>query len=93
MFEVTIKRKFKFKDKPVFEVGEQVEMTEKEVKAIQRQLGGDFIEAVEKKVEVNLEEKTVAELQELLNEKEIEFAPKATKKDLIKLIEENKEKE
>lgn len=89
MFKVKIKRLFKLQPNDrLMQPDSEVELTEKEVKAIEEQVGKDFIEVIEeiKADEVDFEDKTVAELKEWLTDNEVDFADE-NKPGLIKLVE------
>ncbi len=89
MFKVKIKRLFKLQPNDrLMQPGSEAELTEKEVKAIEEQVGKDFIQVVEeiKADEVDFEDETVAELKKWLTDNEVEFGDE-NKPGLIKLAE------
>lgn len=91
MFKVKVKRLFKLKPNDrLFKAGQEVELTEKEVKAVQEQLGDDFLEVIEeiKDNEINFDDMNVPDLEKWLKDNNVEFDPKAKKPEKVKLAQE-----
>lgn len=88
MYKVKVKQVFKFKNGKQFKKDDIVELSEKEIKAVQEQLGNEFVEVIEEvKEEANFNEMNVADIKEWLKEKEVEFSDEK-KPELVELANE-----
>lgn len=90
MMEVKVLKKFRLKNGRVFEPDKNYELTEKEVKAVQKQLGNDFLEVI-REIEgndIDFNAMNVDEIENWLKEQNVEFDPKAKKPEKVKLAEE-----
>lgn len=88
MYKVKVKQVFKFKNGKQFKKDDIVELSEKEIKAVQEQLGNEFVEVIEEvKEEANFNEMNVANIKEWLKEKEVEFSDEK-KPELVELANE-----
>lgn len=92
MFKVKIKRLFKLQPHDrLMKVDDVVEMTEKEVEAVKKQLDHSYIEVIEeiKADEIDFDEMNVPDLENWLKDNNVEFDPKAKKPEKVKLAQEN----
>jgi hypothetical protein len=91
MFKVKIKRLFKLQPYDrLMKVDDVVEMTEKEVEAVKKQLDHSYIEIIEeiKADEIDFDDMNVPDLENWLKDNNVEFDPKAKKPQKVKLAQE-----